>query len=270
MRLSTLAICVALAASATACKKTDESFTRAEAQSALTATQESNAAFAVTDGVVEITTGFTLGDAVDRAAENMRDFVRSQVPCATAALSDDQVLGIDFGARGAGCTWRGRTYTGRVEVQVDRVEDGIIEITHSWFDLSDGAVTVNGGATVTWDRAAVTRRVQHELAWESARGTGSASGDRTQQPLEGGGLQIDGSRNWTGVEGGTWTLSIDGVEARRLDPVPQAGSYALTSPAGKALSMTFARLDATTIEVTIAAGERRFSFNVKGLPADAS
>lgn len=266
MRLS-LAL-LSLAFVCTACKKQDEpALTRAEAQSALEATQLSDEAEAVTSGVIEITTGFTLGAAADKAAENMRDFVRSQVPCATAELTEERALGIDFGVRGEGCAWRGKTYTGRVEVQVEKVEGGIIEITHSWIDLSNGALTVNGGATVTWDFNAVTRRVVHTLTWQSERGDGAATGDRTQQPLEGGGLQIDGERTWTGVEGRTWTLDIDGVQARRLDPVPQAGTYTLITPAGKSLSMGFERVDSTTIQVTIASGDRSFSINVKTLPA---
>lgn len=263
MRL-TLAI-FSLALACTACKKQDDALTHSEAKSALESTQLSNEAESVTAGVVEITTSFTIGDAVDKAAENMRDFVRSQVPCATAELDESRVLGIDFGVRGEGCAWRGKTYTGRVEVQIEKVEDGVIEITHSWLDLSNGAITVNGGATVTWDFNEVTRRVVHSLTWESERGNGSATGDRTQQPLEGGGLQIDGERSWTGAAGNTWTLTIDGVQARRLDPVPQAGTYTIINPKGKTLSMTFERLDATTIKVTISAGEKSFDFNVKGL-----
>ena len=247
-----------------ACRPKDDPLTREEAQAALVATQLSNDAHALTYDIVEVTTGFTLGDAAQAAGENMRDFVKSQIPCATAELSDEKVLGIDFGARGDSCLWRGKTYTGRVEVQVDKVADGVVEITHSWIDLSDGRITVNGGASVAWNINALSRQVTHSLSWSSAQGDGEATGDRTQALLEGGGFQVDGTRTWTGVEDKTWSLTIDGVQVRAQDPVPQAGEYRLIAPDGKQLTLGFTRVDETTIQVTIGNGSKDFSFNVKG------
>ena len=247
-----------------ACKPKAEPLTREEAQAALVATQLSNDAHALTYDVVEVTTGFTLGDAGQAAAENMRDFVKSQIACATVELSEEKVLGIDFGVRGDSCLWRGKIYTGRVEVQVDKAQDGIVEITHSWIDLSDGRITVNGGAGVAWNFNALSRHVSHSLTWQSAQGDGEATGDRTQTLLEGGGFQVDGTRTWTGVEDKEWSLSIEGVQLRAQDPAPQAGTYRLVSPDGKQLTLGFTRVDETTIQVTIGNGSKEFSFNVAG------
>ena len=53
------------------------------------------------------------------------------------------------------------------------------------------------------------------------------------------------------------------VEMRWADPVPQAGSYTLETPAGKTLSLGFSRVDADTISVTVTGPRgRSFSFNV--------
>ena len=83
-------------------------------------------------------------------------------------------------------------------------------------------------------------------------------------PLSGGvaeGIQIDGSRSWTG-ERGTWDLAISGVQFRWTDPVPQAGSYSLSTPFKKTVTMSFSRLDANTIHVAVAGPKRDFGFNV--------
>lgn len=265
MRSAFLIAAIALAV--TACKKQDdEPLTQAEAKEALEAVQLSTEAHALTQNVVTVTTGFTLGDAAERAAENMRDFVKSQIPCAETALSEDKILSIDFGVRGESCSWRGKTYTGRVEAHVDRIEQGVIEVTHSWIDLSDGQITVNGGAAVTWDLNGsvtdISRRVVHASEWASDRGNGSATGDRTQRLLDGGGVGIDGERTWTGAAGNEWQLDIDGIEMRAEDPVPQAGTYTLITPKDKTLSLGFARVDDETITVTIGNGRNSFDFNV--------
>ena len=133
-------------------------------------------------------------------------------------------------------------------------------------------VTVTGTAMVTWSFDDPSRHVVHELTWtrlsDGRQGTGS--GDRTQRPLEEGlltGFSVDGSRTWEG-ESGTWTLDIDGVEMRWVDAVPQRGSYTLTTPAAKMLSLSFERASATAIGVTITNGARSYDFEVVTLPAE--
>ncbi len=48
----------------------------------------------------------------------------------------------------------------------------------------------------------------------------------------------------------------------RLDPVPAAGRYTLTNPDLKPLVLSFNRLDADTIQVTVRGARKDFVFNV--------
>lgn len=265
-RLPTPSLLIALAlltAAQLGCNR-EEPLTRAEAQEALDEAQLSSEASALTHGMVTLTTDFTLADAAEHAAANLRDFVRTQVPCAEVELVD-RTVSIDFGVMGE-CAWNGKTWTGRTEVTVQKV-DATLEVSHVWTDLSDGYLTVNGDATVTWSRDEATRRVVHTLEWTDGERTGTGTGDRVQSRLEtGDGVRVDGARTWTGSAGNTWTLDIDGVEMRGIDPLPQSGSYTLTHPAGKTLSLSFARVDDLTILVTITNGKREFSFEVRRNP----
>lgn len=261
-RALTLAVFALAFAALTGCKKDDDDpLTREEADEALQEAQVSTEAAALTDEMVVLTTDFALGDAVEAAAANLRDFLTSQVPCADVGLVDRTVT-LDFGATGD-CEWKGRTWTGRVEVSIARV-DTAVEVGHRWTALSDGYLTVDGEATVTWDRDARTRRVVHQMSWTDGEVGGSSTGDRTQSRLESmDGIRVDGARTWTGRAGRTWALDIDGVELRALDPLPQAGTYTLSHPNGKSLTMTFARVDERTIQVTVANGRRTFDFQVR-------
>ncbi|MCA9537388.1 MAG: hypothetical protein KC620_00790 [Myxococcales bacterium] len=245
------------------CRAEDEALTRDEAKEAVDEATLSTEVGALTQDVITVSTDFTLGDAVEQAAANLRDFAAAQIPCATVGLQAHTVT-IDFGVRGeSDCLWHGRRYTGRVEVQIEKVDAGV-EVTHSWTDVSDGKYTVNGGATVTWDREARTRRVQHSLAWTDGEHEGQGEGDRTQQLLDSGdGLRVDGTRSWTGRAGRTWTLRIEGVELRAVDPLPQAGTYVLETPFDKTLTLSFERVDDRTIKVTASSGKRSFDFNVR-------
>jgi len=57
-------------------------------------------------------------------------------------------------------------------------------------------------------------------------------------------------------------LDIDGIEARWIDPVPQAGSFYLTTPAKKEVTMSFVRVDEGTIAVTVKSGDKELTINV--------
>jgi hypothetical protein len=76
-----------------------------------------------------------------------------------------------------------------------------------------------------------------------------------------GGIVIDGSRHWENTKG-LWDLTIDGVQIRWVDPVPQAGSYILDTPKGKTIDLSFSRVDADTIAVTLSSGGRERVFHV--------
>jgi hypothetical protein len=245
------------------CKQ--QELTWGEANAALQESVSSAQSEVVAAEVIEISTNFTIGGAVEQAAEELRAFVASQIPCSTATVANAE-LTIDFGTLADGCTFNGHTYAGIAKIQVERNNNGDVEVTHTWQELTNGVVTLNGGATVTWSLAEGTRHVVHDVVWKDDKREVVASGDRTQRlidPAAGllGGIQIDGERNWSSA-GKDWDLRIDAVQIRGQDPVPQAGSYVLTTPDDKVLTLSFTRVDSDTIEVKLTGTKKDYTFNV--------
>ncbi len=245
----------------------DGPMTQAEAQQALEESTVDSQAAALTTSSVEIGTTFTIGKAVNEAAAELKTFIETQLPCADIVLAGSK-LTIAYGAKPGECTYRGHELSGSHTITVTKNDD-VIEVDHAWKDLSNGVVKVTGSAHVTWDFDDQTRHVTHDLTWtrlEDGR-TGRGTGDRTQRPLAGGvaeGIQVDGSRTWTG-QAGRWDLAIEGVQMRWQDPVPQAGSYRLASPKGRSLQLSFRRVDADSIEVTLKSDTKEFKFVVNSL-----
>jgi hypothetical protein len=246
------------------CKKQEE-LTLAEAAEALEEAKLSTQAEMLVGDTIEITTNFTIGDAVEQAAQELRDFIASQLPCAQLTLQGN-TLTVEYGALPGNCTYNGHTFSGTHAITVTRNDTGDVQVDHVWTDLSNGIVSVSGTANVTWSFAQGSRHVVHSLDWTRLLDDKSAhgAGDRTQTLLPGGlseGIQIDGARAWT-ADSGQWELGIDGVQVRWIDPVPQAGSYVLLTPKDKTLSMRFKRKDADTITVTITSGYKSFDIDV--------
>lgn len=248
-----------------ACPKEDESLTGAEARDATEEASVSSQASALTSSSVEISTSFTLGQGVQQAANEVRTFIQSQLPCADIQTKD-ATLTVTYGAKPGNCTFHGHTFTGTHAITITRNVDDQVIVDHVWTDLSNGKVKVSGTAHVTWDFEAKFRNVKHDLTWTRiADGrTGHGTGDRTQRPLPGGlseGIQVDGTRSWEG-QAGKWDLAIEGVQMRWQDPIPQAGTYKLATPKGKSLSLSFQRVDDDTIHVTVSNGKKSFGFDV--------
>ena len=252
-----------------ACPKKDE-LTFAQAQESLEQASDSSQAENLAAASVDISTNFTIGGAVQNAAAELKTFVSTQLPCADVTLEPNaSTLTIEYGVNPGNCVYRGHKLTGSSSITITRNDMNEVIVEHVWSDLSNGVVQLDGTAHVTWSFDDKTRHVVHDLKWTHlATGrTGEGSGDRTQTPLAGGiseGIQIDGSRSWTGQRG-TWDLGIDGVQVRWSDPVPQAGTYSLSTPYDKTVSMSFARVDNDTIKVTVAGPSHRgadFSFTV--------
>jgi hypothetical protein len=257
---------VVLVAVAAGCRL--DTLTSEEAQSALEESAVDSQAAALTSASIEISTDFTIGQAAQRAAEQVRDFVHSQLPCAEISLQD-ATLRIEYGALPGNCTFRGHTFAGVHSVHVERnLEDDVV-VTHEWEDFNNGRISVSGEATVTWTLDQPSRHVVHELTWTrlSDGRMGVGSGDRTQRPLPGGlieGFEVDGSRAWEG-ERGRWDLDIDHVQMRWVDPVPQAGSWVLHTPSDKMITLEFERIDEDTIAVTASGGQRSIELKVNRL-----
>lgn len=255
--------------STSACRLKDgEPLTLGEAQQALDEASLSNQASMVVNGTIEISTNFTIGGAVESAAEELRDFIGTQLPCAEITLID-ATLTVEYGAKEGNCTYRGHSYSGTHSITVARNDDGDVEVDHEWTDLSNGIVSVSGTADVTWSLVNESRQVSHELTWTRLRDgkSGTGSGTRTYTVLEGGlwsGLMVDGYGSWDG-DSGEWDLAIDEVEFRWVDPVPQSGTFNLSTPFGKDLTMTFERVDEATIAVIISSGDQEFTIEVRSV-----
>ena len=69
-------------------------------------------------------------------------------------------------------------------------------------------------------------------------------------------------RGRPGSAAGEWDLAINSVEIRWVDPIPQAGSYELTNPAGKVATLSFERVDETSIPATLVTGRKELVFVV--------
>jgi hypothetical protein len=244
----------------------DEPLTQQEAELALEEASAASEAEALMSANVEISTNFTIGNAVRDAADELGRFIQTQLPCAEVTLEDSTLM-VEYGVNAGACEYRGQKFSGSSSVTVERNSEERVIVHHEWNDLSNGNVKLNGSADVTWDFAAKERHVVHHSEWTdipSGR-VGVGEGDRVQRALSGGiaeGIGVEGSRSWKGA-GGTWDLAIEGVEMRWADPVPQSGSYTLVTPDDKTLSLSFERADADTITVTITGPRKRsFSFDV--------
>jgi hypothetical protein len=265
MTLRSFTIVPVLVLALVGCKR-QEPLTGAEAQEALDEMQTDTASQALTANTVEITTKFTIGDAVEKAAADLRAFIESQLPCAAVTLSG-HTLSIRYGATGQ-CLFNGQSFTGTHTVSISK-NDAQTEVIvdHTWDALSNGKIRVDGTATVTWSLSDLTRHVEHDLKWTRlADGrTGEGTGDRLQKALDGDiavGFAEDGHRTWDGKRG-HWDLEISNLEVRWIDPVPQAGTFTLDTPFDKTVSAAFDRINATTIKVTIQGPNRSFDFDVK-------
>ena len=217
------------------------------------------------NGTIEISTNFTIGQAVEKAADELRSFVQSQLPCAEVTLVD-HTLTVEYGVNPGNCTYKGQTYTGTHTITVSKDDQGEVIVEHTWDALQNQRVSVSGSATVTWNLQDPSRHVVHDLVWTrlSDGRTGEGSGDTLQKPLSGGlkeGISVDGDRQWKGQKG-EWDLAINNVEMRWIDPIPQAGSYELTNPDGKKATLTFTRIDEDSIEADFVTGNKEYTFIV--------
>lgn len=257
--------------------KSDEPMTALEELETVQAAVNAQRTEATAGEVIELTTDFTIGEGYEAAAESLRDWLESQLPCSTVTVGDADggiaQVHMDLGPPSAeGCAWRGRTWSGALSISLVSVDPaGAVVLEHEWIELSDGIYTLDGAATVTWDgRAGPTeRQVEYAADWTSEAGVLSADGALTHAPLDGEtfetGFVADGERDWIDEEGRAWALRIEGVEARWLDPVPQAGEYRMTHPTGKEATLRFTRVDEDTIRLTLSGGAADRVFDVSRL-----
>lgn len=245
-----------------------DALTYQEAADALDESALESQASSVTSTPIEISTNFTIGSAVEKAASELHTFLVSELPCATVSVSGATIT-TQWGAAGGSCTYHGLTYSGTSTLTIKQNDSSTVEVDHTWTNLTNGKVSVTGSAEVTWSATEHSRHVVHELNWTrlSDGRTGTGTGDRTEtlvDPNQGllGGIRIDGNRHWSGQRG-QWDLAITGVEFRLQDPVPEAGSYHLTTPSNKGLTLSFDRQSTDVIRVTVTGPKHAFSFSVR-------
>jgi hypothetical protein len=274
MRPLTALTVASLAVLLCACPKENTSpMSVGEASEALDESNAASQASSLQSSAIEVSTNFTIGKGVENALSELRTFVASQLPCAEVTLAD-ATLTVTYGAKPGSCIYNGHTFSGTHAVHVSRNEENQVLVDHTWTDLSNGVVKVSGTAHVTWDFSEKFREVQYDTTWTRLRDgrTGHGTGDVKQTPLAGGlaeGIQVDGARHWEG-RAGRWDLTIQGVQMRWEDPIPQAGTYVLATPKNRSISLSFKRLSATTIEATLSSGNKSFTFDVKGAAADVA
>lgn len=265
-RIVGVVVVLPLAFALTGCPKDKQDpLTLAEASEALQAASDSTQASGLTSASIDISTNFTIGQAVENAAGELKAFIVSQLPCAEVTLSG-ATLTIDYGVNGGNCTYHGHTFSGSSSITVSKDDMNQVIVDHTWTALSNGVVEVDGTAQVTWNFTDKTRHITHDLSWTHLKSgrVGHGTGDRTESALPEGivvGMQVDGTRTWIGQRG-EWDLAINGVQMRWADPIPQAGSYVLNTPFDKTVTLSFARVDADTIAATLSGPKRSFTFNV--------
>jgi hypothetical protein len=143
-------------------------------------------------------------------------------------------------------------------ITIGSTTPGELEVLHGWNGFTNGDVTVDGGATVTWSGSDDSRRVVTEHTWsDNADGTTvDVIGDHVSRPLEDGvpvwqsGFTLDGTRDWTS-ETGDWSLDMADLELRLIDPAPQLGTIGVTNPDGKSVEIVYERIDDDTIQATL-------------------
>lgn len=242
-----------------------------EASEALTEASNESQAIALASNTIEISTNFTIGMGVQHAVDELKQFVQTELPCATVTLQG-ATLTVQYGTQGTQgmCLWHGQKITGTHAITVSKADD-TVEVTHAWTEIKNDKVSLTGTATVTWSKTDKSRHIVYALDFtrlsDSVKASGS--GDVTQKILDEtmalsspeNGLQLDGTQSWTGPKG-TWKLTIDGVKFRWKDPLPFIGSYAVETPASKIVTLTFERVDETTIEATLEGGRKTYHFKV--------
>ena len=238
-----------------------------EAAEALGEAATATRAQALTNNVIEISTDFTIGRGLENAAEELRGALASQVPCSTVTIAGATVT-IDFGSLNDTCFWRGKNWGGVAMIELNSDAPYALTVTHTWIDLTNGDITVNGSGTVDWNIETSSRSVAYQLVWTDIffEGERTDRGTITQQLInpDAGlvdGFVVGGTRRWES-DGGSWTLTAHAVEMRLQDPIPQAGEYTLLTAGGDDLSLAFGRVDEDTIAAELNAVGRSWTFHV--------
>jgi len=274
--LATALIAAALAA--TGCTDSD-AMSGLEALAALQEVNQSSRGQQATSAPIEISTDFTIGDAIESAAETIAEFWESQADCTEVTVAGNTVT-IDYGILEDPCVYNGYTYAGINTVAVESTDASSLEVVHTWTGFTNGDVILDGEGVVTWSSEDLTRRVVTEHTWTdlSTDETVDVWGDHLQGQLEenvtiwNSGFTMEGSREWLS-SAGEWTLDMSELELRMVDPAPQAGSLSVINPDGKTLDVVYERLDDNTIQAILSGlrtGDRVYHISSYGQYEDVT
>jgi hypothetical protein len=250
-----------------------------EALQTLSEVNRSSQGDQATQDAVEISTSFTIGGAIEEAAAEVAAFWESQIPCSTVSV-DGATTTVDYGTLSDACVYQGRTYAGVNTMTVAAAAPGALEVDHTWTAFTNGEVTLDGDAVVTWDGLDASRAVVTDHAFTLATEPDvriDVHGEHVTRPLEGdvpwweSGFTLDGTRTWSST-GSDWFLTMIGLELRMIDPCPQAGEVEVTAPSGRSLRITYDRVDDDTLSATLSGvrgGERVYHVTRLGAVEEA-
>ncbi len=261
---------VAVLCLASACSQVS----REDAEGALDQAALAVQAHALMATVVALAAPTQTGVPIPTAATRLASTIQRLVACATTTAAGDTIL-IDFGAAARPCLYAGRTLSGCAQLRILANGADTLVIDHYWVagslrdchgdDFSDGAMTVDGTATVTWDLTTARRDIlQRDLVWRanSTTRTTSAAGALAEQDLEPKtGVRVDGAQTWT-TEGADWQLQSTGVTIGFDDYLPSAGTHVVTNPSGDLITLEYTRTDEGHTRVRVHGDGADFSFDV--------
>jgi hypothetical protein len=214
---------------------------------------------------VELGARFTPGAPLETAAEALHASIEATRPCAEVTRTGP-VVSVEYGAHPDACDAAGAGYAGEQTITLVRSDAGDVVALHAFAAFRDEAVSIDGAATVSYASAGAARRVVHSFAatrLTDSRVT-SVEGEHTQAPS---GDDLEAFEASSGAyvlrgEDGEWTLTFDDIRQRFVDPLPEAGRYALDAPFGKQVDLTFGRKGGATLTVVAESGSRTYDFEV--------
>src|SRR6188508_1170918 len=115
----------------------EEALTLGEAKQALEQTSDAGQAEGLTSASVDISTNFTIGNAVKDGAAELKTFIETQMPCAEVTLAD-ATLTVEYGAKAGNCSYHGHEFSGTHSISIERNEEANVEVHHEWTNFSNG------------------------------------------------------------------------------------------------------------------------------------
>lgn len=197
------------------------------------------------------------GGEIAQATGLIADFWQSQEPCSRVTVDGSEII-VDYGTLEDDCEFEGRTYAGIDTIQVLSLDPLGMAVTHDWNQFTNGNVTLDGNASVTWIGNDQTRHVETDYVFANfvdasiveVRGDHLTRRLDPELPVREGGFVLDGTRDWTSASG-DWSIDMIALEIRPQDPAPQAGTVELTNPGGNTLTIAYERIDEDTIAATV-------------------